>query len=289
MTDPVLTLRDASLAFGPRTLWSHLDLDVEPGEFIAVLGSNGSGKSSLLKVILGQQKLSSGSISFLGAAGRRGDRRIGYVPQQKLADDGTPLRARDLVGLGLSGHRWGVPLPSAARRRDVDALLAAVGATDYANVGVSTLSGGEQQRVRIGQALAGDPRLLLCDEPLLSLDLTHQRAVSELIDRQRRERDFGVLFVTHDINPILDMVDRVLYLAGGGFRIGAPSEVLRSEVLSELYGSRVDVIRTHGRVIVVGTPDGAHGHPDDQFHHHDEHDGGSGPSTSSTGLLGGLP
>jgi zinc/manganese transport system ATP-binding protein len=289
VTDPVLTLRDASLAFGPRTLWSQLDLDVRPGEFIAVLGSNGSGKSSLLKVILGQQKLSSGSISFLGAPGRRGDRRIGYVPQQKLADDGTPLRARDLVGLGLSGHRWGVPLPSAARRREVDALLAAVGATDYANVGVSTLSGGEQQRVRIGQALAGDPRLLLCDEPLLSLDLTHQRAVSELIDAQRRERDFGVLFVTHDINPILDMVDRVLYLAGGGFRIGAPSEVLRSEVLSELYGSRVDVIRTHGRVIVVGTPDGAHGHPDDQFHHHDEHDDGANPSTSSTGLLGGLP
>ncbi|MCS5717390.1 metal ABC transporter ATP-binding protein [Herbiconiux sp. CPCC 205763] len=290
MTDPVLTLRDASLSFGPRTLWSHLDLDVQPGEFVAVLGSNGSGKSSLLKVILGQQKLSTGSISFLGAPGRRGDRRIGYVPQQKLADDGTPLRARDLVGLGLSGHRWGLPLPSATRRREVDALLAAVGATDYANVGVSTLSGGEQQRVRIGQALAGDPRLLLCDEPLLSLDLTHQRAVSELIDRQRRERDFGVLFVTHDINPILDMVDRVLYLAGGGFRVGAPSEVLRSEVLSELYGSRVDVIRTHGRVIVVGTPDGAHGHPDDQFHHHDEHDGGtSGPSTSSTGLLGGLP
>jgi zinc/manganese transport system ATP-binding protein len=266
VTDPVLTLRDASLSFGPRTLWSGLDLDVQPGEFIAVLGSNGSGKSSLLKVILGQQKLSSGIVSFLGAAGRRGDRRIGYVPQQKLADDGTPLRARDLVGLGLSGHRWGVPLPSAARRHEVDALLAAVGATEYANVGVSTLSGGEQQRVRIGQALAGDPRLLLCDEPLLSLDLTHQRAVSELIDRQRRERDFGVLFVTHDINPILDMVDRVLYLAGGGFRIGAPSEVLRSEVLSELYGSHVDVIRTHGRVIVVGAPDVAPEHPEHAEH-----------------------
>ncbi|SDY73451.1 metal ABC transporter ATP-binding protein [Herbiconiux ginsengi] len=266
MTDPVLTLRDASLSFGSRTLWSGLDLDVQPGEFIAVLGSNGSGKSSLLKVILGQQKLTSGSISFLGAPGRRGDRRIGYVPQQKLADDGTPLRARDLVGLGLSGHRWGVPLPSATRRREVDALLAAVGATEYANVGVSTLSGGEQQRVRIGQALAGDPRLLLCDEPLLSLDLTHQRAVSELIDRQRRERDFGVLFVTHDINPILDMVDRVLYLAGGGFRIGSPSEVLRSEVLSELYGSHVDVIRTHGRVIVVGAPDVSAEHPEHGDH-----------------------
>jgi zinc/manganese transport system ATP-binding protein len=260
---PVLRIRDGALAYGPRTLWSGLDLEVAPGEFIAVLGANGSGKSSLLKVILGQQRLSGGSIRFLGEPGRRGDRRIGYVPQQKLADDGVPLRARDLVALGLSGHRWGIPLPSAARRREVDALLEAVGATGYANAGVSTLSGGEQQRVRIGQALAGEPRLLLCDEPLLSLDLRHQRAVSELIDQQRRERGFGVLFVTHDINPVLDMVDRVLYLAGGGFRIGTPDEVLRSEVLSALYGSQVDVIRTHGRVVVVGTPDHTHVHEEE--------------------------
>jgi zinc/manganese transport system ATP-binding protein len=267
---PVLALRGAGLAFGSRTLWSGLDLEVRAGEFIAVLGANGAGKTSLLKVILGQQQLSSGEFEFLGRPGRRGDRQIGYVPQQKLADDGTPLRARDLVALGLTGHRWGIPLPSRARRREVDALLESVGATAFADVGVSVLSGGEQQRVRIGQALAGDPRLLLCDEPLLSLDLGHQRAVSELIDRHRRERDLGVLFVTHDINPILGMVDRVLYLAGGGFRIGTPDEVLRSDVLSGLYGSPVDVIRTHGRVIVVGTPEGAVGDPHDDPAHHDQ-------------------
>jgi zinc/manganese transport system ATP-binding protein len=269
--DSVLRLRGAALAYGDRTLWNGLDLDVHAGEFIAVLGANGSGKTSLLKVILGQQGLSEGEISFLGAPIERGNRRIGYIPQQKLADEGTPLRARDLVALGLSGHRWGLPWPSAARRREVDALLEAVGATDYANVAISTLSGGEQQRLRVGQALAGEPRLLLCDEPLLSLDLNHQRAVSELINRNRRERNLGVLFVTHDINPVLGMVDRVLYLAGGSFRIGTPDEVLRSDVLSDLYGSPVDVIRTKGRVIVVGTPDGHHGHPDGHSAaHHDE-------------------
>ncbi|MEA9984025.1 metal ABC transporter ATP-binding protein [Subtercola sp. RTI3] len=261
--EPVLQLSGASLTFGARTLWSGLDLTVRAGEFIAVIGANGSGKTSLLKVILGQQQLSAGTVDFLGEPIRRGNRRIGYIPQQKLADDGVPLRARDLVGLGLSGHRFGLPLPSAARRHRVDELLAAVGATAYGNVAVSTLSGGEQQRLRVGQALAGDPRLLLCDEPLLSLDLNYQRAVSELIDQQRRARDLGVLFVTHDINPVLDMVDRVLYLAGGRFRIGTPDEVLRTEVLSELYGSPIDVIRTRGRVIVVGAPDSAHGHHDD--------------------------
>ncbi|RFA10980.1 ABC transporter ATP-binding protein [Subtercola boreus] len=267
---PVLALRDATLGFGSRTLWSGLDLTVSAGEFIAVIGANGSGKTSLLKVILGQQRLTGGTATFLGAPLRRGNRRIGYIPQQKLADDGTPLRARDLVGLGISGHRFGVPLPSAARRRHVADLLESVGATRYADAPISSLSGGEQQRLRVGQALAGDPRLLLCDEPLLSLDLNYQRTVSELIDAQRRARDLGVLFVTHDINPILDMVDRVLYLANGRFRIGTPDEVLQSSVLSSLYGSPVDVIRTRGRVIVVGTPDGSHGHPDaagDTAHH----------------------
>ncbi|GGF37191.1 metal ABC transporter ATP-binding protein [Subtercola lobariae] len=281
---PVLRLAGASLSFGNRTLWSGLDLTVQAGEFIAVIGANGSGKTSLLKVILGQQQLTSGTIEFLGSPVLRGNRRIGYIPQQKLADDGTPLRARDLVGLGLVGHRFGIPWPSTRRRKRVDTLLDSVGATAYADVSISHLSGGEQQRLRVGQALAGDPALLLCDEPLLSLDLNYQRAVSELIDQQRRERDLGVLFVTHDINPVLAMVDRVLYLAGGRFRIGTPDEVLRSDVLSELYGSPVDVIRSQGRVIVVGTPDGAHGHPDGVAAHHDEdHDGVTG-SAGSQGL-----
>jgi zinc/manganese transport system ATP-binding protein len=270
---PVLSLRDATLGFGDRTLWSGLDLDVQAGEFIAVLGANGAGKTSLLRVILGQQRLRSGEVTFLGEEVRRGSKRIGYIPQQKLADEGTPLRARDLVGLGLDGHRWGVPLPSRARRERIDALLESVGATRYANTPVATLSGGEQQRLRVGQALAGDPRLLLCDEPLLSLDLAHQRAVSELIDESRRRLGLGVLFVTHDINPVLDLVDRVLYLAGGRFRIGTPDEVLRSEVLSELYGSPVDVIRTRGRIVVVGAPDGPHAHPDGSHAQHDvQHD-----------------
>ncbi|QDZ16863.1 ABC transporter ATP-binding protein [Humibacter ginsenosidimutans] len=269
--ETVLSLRDATLGFADRTLWSGLDLDVHAGEFIAVLGANGSGKTSLLKVILGQQRLQAGSVDFLGEPVTRGNRRIGYIPQQKLADEGTPLRARDLVGLGVDGHRWGVPWPSKKRRERIEDLLDAVGATPYAKVPISMLSGGEQQRLRVGQALAGDPRLLLCDEPLLSLDLTHQRGVSELIDRHRRERQLGVLFVTHDINPVLDLVDRVLYLAGGTFRIGTPDQVLRSEVLSELYGSPVDVIRTRGRIVVVGTSDAPGGHPDGPHAHHDEH------------------
>lgn len=249
------------MRFGERTLWANLSFDIQPGEFVAVLGANGCGKTSLLRAVLGQQPLSQGSIEFLGDPIRRGNRRIGYIPQQKLADAGTLLRARDLIALGIDGHRWGIPLPSRSRQHKVDEILADIGATAFANAPLSILSGGEQQRLRVGQALAGEPRLLLCDEPLLSLDLAHQRSISELIDHQRTALELGVLFVTHDINPILGMVDRVLYLAGGQFRIGAPDEVFQTSVLSDLYGSNVDVIRSNGRVIVVGATDASH-HPE---------------------------
>ncbi len=251
----VLSLRDADLGFGDRTLWSGLSLDVHADEFVAVLGPNGSGKTSLLKTILGQQKLDAGTIRFDGHEVRKGDRRIGYIPQQKLIASGTPMRARDLIALGVNGHRWGLPIPTKDDRRQTEELIAAVGARRYADVPVGSLSGGEQQRLRVGQALAGDPSLLLCDEPLLSLDLQHQRGVSELIDRHRREHGSAVVFVTHDVNPVLGMVDRVLYLAGGQFREGTPDEVLRSEVLTDLYGTPVDVIRSRGRIVVVGIPD----------------------------------
>lgn len=260
-TDPVLEVAGGALALGARTLWDGLDLTVRPGEFLAVLGPNGSGKTSLLKAILGQQKLDSGSIHLQGDPVRRGDRRIGYIPQQKIVPPGVPLRGRDLVALGVNGHRFGPPLSNRAVNARVGELLEAVGAVDFANRAVGDLSGGEQQRLRVGQALAGDPVLLLCDEPLLSLDLHHQRGVSELLDRRRREHDTSVVFVTHDINPVLGMVDRILYLANGRFRTGTADEVLQSDVLTELYGTPVEVIRSRGRVLVVGSPDeAAHAH-----------------------------
>ncbi len=257
---PVLSLRGAELTLGDRRLWSGLDLDLFPGEFVAVLGSNGSGKTSLLRAILGEYGLSAGTGEFLGHPFHRGDPRIGYVPQHHLSDAGVMMRGRDLVALGLTGHRWGPGWPSPRRRARVDALLAEVGALAYADAPVGLLSGGEQQRLRIAQALAADPQLMLCDEPLASLDLRAQAEVVGLIDAQRRRRGFGVLFVTHDVNPVLEVVDRVLYLGNGRFRIGPPDEVMRSEVLSDLYGAPVEVIRAGGRIVVVGAPEQPH-HP----------------------------
>ncbi|MET0590732.1 MAG: ATP-binding cassette domain-containing protein [Naasia sp.] len=249
--EPLVELRSGRLDLGGRTLWRDLDLQLMPGELIAVLGPNGAGKSSLLRALLGQVPLTSGSASVAGREPGRGRERIGYVPQQKLFDRGVPLRARDLVGFGLDGDRFGPPVGRGARRPLIDRALDRAGALPFARRSVGDLSGGEQQRVRIASALVASPQVLICDEPLLSLDLAHQRVVLDSIDEYRRESGAGVLLVTHDINPILRTVDRVLYLAPGGHRIGPPDEVLTSEVLSGLYGVHVDVVEIHGRVIVV--------------------------------------
>jgi zinc/manganese transport system ATP-binding protein len=263
---PAVRLTGATLSYGERTLWSGLDLDVSPGQFLAILGPNGGGKTSLLKVLLGLEQLSGGAGEVAGSALRRGNPRVGYIPQLRGFDADVPLRARDLVGLGLDGHRWGIGLPSKSRRRRVDQLLAEVEATSYADVPLGRLSGGEQQRLRVAQALSTDPAVLLCDEPLLSLDLAHQQMVVDLLDRRRREHDTAVLFVTHEINPVLPLVDRVLYLINGEFRLGTPDDVMTSEVLSELYGADVEVIRRDDRIVVLG----ASGVGSPHHHAHDD-------------------
>lgn len=261
---PVLEIAGAALRRDERELWSGLDLAVQPGEFVAVLGPSGSGKTTLLRSILGLQPLSSGSIRVAGDPVRRGNPRIGYIPQQRSIPADTSMRARDLVALGVQGSRFGFPLPRRGDHAKVDRLLAAVGASHYADRRVGLLSGGEQQRLRVGQALADEPSLLLCDEPLSALDLANQVAVTDIIDRQRRERGAAVLFVTHDVNPIIDRVDRILYIAGGRFVLGTPDEVLQTGVLTELYGTPVFVLRAGDRLVVVGVPDA------EPHHIHDE-------------------
>jgi zinc/manganese transport system ATP-binding protein len=240
-------------------LWEGLDFELHSGELLAVLGPNGAGKTTLLRVLLGLLEPSAGSVTIAGREPAQARSRIGYVPQQRAFDRDLPLRARDLVRLGIDGHRFGIGFRD--RNASVDRALEQVGAGAYAETPVGRLSGGEQQRLRIAQALVCGPDLLLADEPLLSLDLAYQRVVVELIDEHRRRAGTPVVFVTHDVNPILPYVDRVLYLAGDAWAIGSVDEVMTSETLSRLYGTQVDVLRVRGRVVVVGAPD-------DGMHHH---------------------
>src|SRR5207302_3210297 len=187
-----------------RVIWSGLSLEVPAGEFLTVIGPNGSGKTSLLKVLLGLLPCG-GVVEVMRRRTRRGSNRIGYVHQQKAIDPDLPLRGRDLVRMGIDGARWGPGVPGRKIDSLIDGILQSVGAAAYAGVGLGRLSGGEQQRLRIGQAIAGDPQLLLCDEPLLSLDLHHQREICDLLGEWRTRTRGTVVFVTHDVNPVLGL------------------------------------------------------------------------------------
>ena len=259
---PVLKVEGATLAFGDLTLWRDLNLEVAPGEFIAVLGTNGSGKTSLLKAILGQAKLQSGRILLGGSEIGHGSRKIGYIPQHRSAG-AAPMLAKDLLRLGLSGHRYGLSLHWRENRKRVNHILDCIEGHELANKPIADLSGGQLQRFRVGQAVIDEPDLILADEPLSALDLAQQRNVADLLDQERKEHSAAVIFVTHDVNPILSMVDRVLYFANGHYKIGTPDEVLRSEVLSELYGTPIDVVRNQGRIVVLGTQTHDHHHEEE--------------------------
>lgn len=268
---PMITLRDAAAQRGGRRLWSGLDLTVAAGEFVAVLGPNGVGKSTLVQVILGALPLAEGEVRVLGGHPGRANQRIGYLPQRRSFDPALRVRGRDIVRLGLDGHRWGLPLPARwpgpgamARRAAtarVEEVINLVGASAYADRPVGELSGGEQQRLLIAQALAPDPDLLLLDEPLDSLDLPNQAAVAALIARISRAQKVAVIMVAHDVNPILPHLDAVVYLAPGGSKIGSPREVITGPTLTQLFGTPIEVLTaSDGRLVVIGHPAQCDGH-----------------------------
>jgi zinc/manganese transport system ATP-binding protein len=259
---PVLCLRDAAAALGGRTIWQHATFEVRPGEFIAVVGQNGCGKSTLLRMILGQVRAAAGEVRVLGGPPRLGNRAVGLVPQHRELTSGLAVRGRDLVLLGIEGKRWGFGRPSAAARRQADWALEAVNAREFADEAMGVLSGGEQQRLLIAQVLSPELKLLLLDEPLASLDLRSQHEIVSLVDGLRRRQGVAVLFVSHDLNPVLPVVDRVLYFLNRCPVCGGVDDVVQPELLTHLFGTPVQVCRTHdgGRLIHGATHRRRDGH-----------------------------
>jgi zinc/manganese transport system ATP-binding protein len=262
-SDPVLRVEDVSVSLGGRRVLDQVSFSVEAGGFCGLIGSNGAGKTTLLRVILGLINPSSGRVVVVGGTRSRQDPQVGYVPQKIVLEADMPLRARDLVGLGLDGHRFGISKPGAKRRIAVEEMLDAVGAARFADARIGHLSGGEQQRVMIAQALICRPKLLLLDEPLANLDIRSAAEVVELLARIAAEHHIAILLSAHDMNPLLPVLDRIVYLADGRAASGTTEEVVRTDTLSQLYGHHVEVIHAQGRVLVVSGAEHQAHHPGD--------------------------
>ncbi|HUJ34742.1 MAG TPA: ABC transporter ATP-binding protein [Solirubrobacteraceae bacterium] len=274
-------LVNASVRLAGKRIFTDVELTVGRGQFVAVLGPNGAGKSTLMRALLGLLPLQSGSVTVLGRPPAQARAAIGYLPQRHAFDSSTRIRGVDLVRLGLDGTRWGIPvaLTTATRRRRkaesarIGEVIETVGATGYAHRAIGELSGGEQQRLLIAQALVRNPQLLILDEPLDSLDLPNQASVAALLRRICTSERVSVLLVAHDVNPLLGYLDQVIYMAGGHATSGSVEEVITSAKLSELYGTPIEVLRTtDGRLVVVGQPEAPHHHGDRHAHDHHEHD-----------------
>ncbi|WP_233831924.1 ABC transporter ATP-binding protein [Paraburkholderia sp. ZP32-5] len=270
---PVLELERVTLELGARTILREASFVVNQGEFIGVLGPNGAGKTTLMRSVLGLVPAAAGVIRVLGQAVERGNPSIGYMPQTRSALAGRRVRGRDFVAMAADGHRWGLPHADAATRADVDRVLDLVGASKLALRPLSELSGGERQRLLLAQCLLGNPKLLLLDEPLISLDPHHQKSVVELVRRVQRELGIAVLFSAHELNPLLNSLDRVLYLGSGVAALGTVDEVITRPVLSRLYGSPIDVMRVNGRIFVMSG--GVEVEKHDHEHEHDDNGGHS--------------
>jgi zinc/manganese transport system ATP-binding protein len=249
----VVEFDNASVAFGRRTIWSGASFKLDAGDFVGVIGPNGTGKTTLLRVLLGQVPLAAGNVRVLGRQPGRGNPAIGYVPQRRTLAADLAVRGYDLVLLGLVGHKWGFGPASAAERRAVDQALEAVGATAYADRPVGLLSGGQQQRLLVAQALLTNPRLLLLDEPLASLDLKSQHEIVHLVETIRVERHMTVMLVAHDLNPLLELLHGIVFILNGQVVAGSLDEVVRTDLLSQLYDTPVHVhVSEDGHRYVVG-------------------------------------
>ncbi|PMS17406.1 ABC transporter ATP-binding protein [Trinickia dabaoshanensis] len=279
---PALELEHVSLELAGRTILRDVSLTIDQGEFVGVLGPNGAGKTTLMRAVLGLVPVASGRIRLGSQAVERGNPSIGYMPQTRSALASRRVLGRDFVAMAADGHRWGLPIADSATRADVERVLDLVGAGKLAARPLTELSGGERQRLLLAQCLLGKPRLLLLDEPLISLDPHHQRSVVELVRRAQRELGITVLFSAHELNPLLNAIDRVLYLGSGSAALGTVDEVITRPVLSRLYGSPIDVMRVNGRIFVmsgdVEVEKHDHGHESDGngAHHGHEHDHGHG-------------
>jgi len=252
----IVTAENVVAGYPGKIVWRGASFSLDRGELIAVIGPNGAGKTTLFRLLLGLQQPVTGAVKIFNETPRRGNPRIGYVPQRHAIDSETNVECLELVHLAYCGHQWGFHLSAKVGRKAALVALESVGAGELASKPLNALSGGELQRIFLAEALVSDPDLLLLDEPLSNLDIRRAQELVQLVDKVVRSRNVTALLVAHDINPLLPYLDKIVYIANGKVATGTPKDVLTSERLTALYDTHVEVIRdSRGSVAIIGVED----------------------------------
>lgn len=258
----IIVAQKLAAGYSGSPIWQDANFTVASGEFIGLLGANGAGKTTLFRLLLGLARPLSGSLKVFGDTPSRGNKRIGYVPQRRSVDTESKIEAIEYVRLGISSNRWGFNLKAGSSQQERQAafeVLKTVDATDLAFRPLRQLSGGELQRIHLAQALVGKPELLLLDEPLANLDIRRETQLIRLIHTVAKRQNIAVVLIGHDINPLLPVVDRIIYIANGKVASGKPSAIVTSKQLSALYGAPIEVLQdSKGRLAVLGVEEAIH-------------------------------
>jgi zinc/manganese transport system ATP-binding protein len=260
-----ITINHLTLGYAQKPIIEDFSTHIEPGKFVGIFGPNGAGKSTLLRAILGLVKPSAGKIMVLDQPCRRGNSHIGYLSQFREYASANLLSGRAYLSAVSQGFHWGLPWLNQAAKQQIEDVIALTQVQSFVDRAYSQLSGGERQRLALAQALIGQPKILLLDEPLSGLDPAQQEKIVHLIQDIQRQTQLTVLFTAHDLNPLLGVMEQVIYLAHGKAASGSVAEVVNSEKLSWLYSAPIKVIQQDQHLFVIhehlGSNIHAHDHP----------------------------
>lgn len=263
----VISMKNLTLGFKKKQIFNNFNAEINSGDFVGIFGPNGAGKSTLLRAILGLIKPIQGQINIFNQPAQRGNPNIGYVCQFRQFARANQLSARSYLQAVHHGFHWGLPHQSSLQTTQIEEVIHLTNLQDFIDQPYLQLSGGERQRVALAEALLNKPQILLLDEPLSGLDPGQQEKMVKLILTIQQQLNITVLFTAHDINPLLGVMNRVLYLAHGRAAIGSVEDIVNSEKLSWLYDSPIEIIRHQQHLFVIHQKLGANIHAVDHSSH----------------------
>lgn len=246
----VIECQNLDIRLGAHLILSGLNFQIKENQFIGIFGPNGSGKTTFMKALLGIIPYANGQVVVLGKTPQKARKQIGYIPQNRDMEL-FRLKGRDFIATSIHGHKLGLPFLTKKDLYHIDSVLDLVHARDLAFIPLCEMSGGQRQRLLLAQALLGNPQLIIMDEPFSNLDPKWVKIILSLIKDLQEQRKLTVLLSTHDLNPLIKVMDKVICIGNHQAILGEVDQVITSDILTGLYGFPIDVIKTDQHLFVT--------------------------------------